>query len=122
MNGLPDSIRPVPLPEQALKSAKDARWIKRQRLVLTLRYHNIRLLLFGSILLRIPASERAAMTRCQRGVDCCLESARETINVIYQAYQHTEFFRTWFHNTTYTNFAASLLLIYIKQADDESDI
>lgn len=27
-----------------------------------------------------------------------------------------------FHNTTYTNFAASLLLIYIKQADDESDI
>lgn len=57
-------------------------------------YHNIRILLFGSFLLR--ATNRGTMTpAAQQYVQKCLDSAKETIDIIYDTYRHHDFFRTW---------------------------
>ncbi|KAF5606694.1 C6 transcription factor [Fusarium subglutinans] len=55
-------------------------------------------------------------------VEKCLESAKQTIETIYQTYQHSDFFRTWFYNTTYTVFAASIILVYMTQDAVESEM
>ncbi|EFY85752.1 hypothetical protein MAC_08222 [Metarhizium acridum CQMa 102] len=82
----------------SLKSARAAQWIKRQRLVLTLRYLNLRILMFGSFLLPSSPTERASIMRSQetqRGIQICIDSAKSTIEIIFMMYQHHDFFRTW---------------------------
>ncbi|KAL2696214.1 hypothetical protein AAEP93_002628 [Penicillium crustosum] len=114
---LPEEIRPTELSGglPSLSKARDQQWMKRQRLVLSLRYHNLRILLFGSFLLRSTPQDRASIPGSQEGVQKCLDSAKQTIDLIYQTYQHSDFFRTWFYNVTYTVFAASTILIYLAQ-------
>lgn len=89
------------------------------------------------------------------GIYKCLDSAKKTIELIYDTYEHQEFFRTWsvqrpmtcsfalymrldnyrlladssmymyiyrFYNTTYTIFAASVILVYINQEASEVEI
>ncbi|KAJ3456060.1 hypothetical protein MRS44_016083 [Fusarium solani] len=121
---LPEAIRPTGSTSQvpSLRGVKDVQWVKRQRLVLNLRYHNLRILLFGSFLLRSTAQERASITETKHGIQKCLESAKQTIELIYQTYQHSDFFRTWFYNTTYTVFAASIILVYVAQEAVETEI
>ncbi|OLN96829.1 putative transcriptional regulatory protein YJL206C-like protein 1 [Colletotrichum chlorophyti] len=120
---LPEPIRPTTSAEpRSLKSVKEAQWMKRQRLVLTMRFLNIRILLFGSILLTSSSSERASIPGSSEGIRLCLESAKQTIEIIYQTYQHHDFFRTWFYNTTYTVFAASMILVYITQEATEAEV
>ncbi|PKS06012.1 hypothetical protein jhhlp_007846 [Lomentospora prolificans] len=117
VDALPEAIRPARTLAEAnsLRRARDAQWMKRQRLVLTIRYFNLRILLFGSFLLMSSLSERASIPRCSEFIQKCLEAAKRTIETIYQTYQHHDFFRTWFYNTTYTVFAASILLVYVTQ-------
>ncbi|KAK8024710.1 polyketide synthase [Apiospora arundinis] len=117
LESLPQAIRPPTQQHQSssLRSAKDPQWVKRQRLVLSIRYHNLRILLFGSLLLRTSATERRAIPGSQEHIQKCLYSAKQTINIIYQTYEHNDFFQTWFYNTTYTVFAASVILLYIIQ-------
>lgn len=112
---LPEAIRPMGSSTQvpSLRGVRDVQWVKRQRLVLnlrsctTMRYrkyyandvlgcHNLRILLFGSFLLRSTAQERATMSDTKTGIQKCLESAKETIETIYQTYQHSDYFRTWY--------------------------
>lgn len=112
---LPEAIRPMGSSTQvpSLRGVRDVQWVKRQRLVLNLRmctpkrfrnailmmvagYHNLRILLFGSFLLRSTAQERATMSDTKIGIQKCLESAKQTIETIYQTYQHSDFFRTWY--------------------------
>ncbi|RYC90210.1 hypothetical protein BFJ63_vAg6920 [Fusarium oxysporum f. sp. narcissi] len=121
---LPEAIRPMGSSTQvpSLRGVRDVQWVKRQRLVLNLRYHNLRILLFGSFLLRSTAQERATMSDTKVGIQKCLESAKQTIETIYQTYQHSDFFRTWFYNTTYTVFAASIILVYMTQEAVESEM
>ncbi|KAJ3540815.1 hypothetical protein NM208_g4888 [Fusarium decemcellulare] len=121
---LPETIRPTGSTSQvpSLRGVKDVQWVKRQRLVLNLRYHNLRILLFGSFLLRSTAQERASIIDTKRGIQKCLDSAKQTIETIYQTYQHSDFFRTWFYNTTYTVFAASIILVYMAQEAVETEI
>ncbi|KAH7214450.1 hypothetical protein DER44DRAFT_655891, partial [Fusarium oxysporum] len=121
---LPEAIRPMGSSTQvpSLRGVRDVQWVKRQRLVLNLRYHNLRILLFGSFLLRSTAQERATMSDTKIGIQKCLESAKQTIETIYQTYQHSDFFRTWFYNTTYTVFAASIILVYMTQEAVESEM
>lgn len=100
LNELPDAIRPS-LQDQirqrsSLSSAKGAVWAKRQRLVLGIRYHNIRILLFGSLLIRSSPGERANIPGCLENTQKCLESAKHTITMIYQTYAQHEFFQTWY--------------------------
>ncbi|CAG9937423.1 unnamed protein product [Clonostachys rosea f. rosea IK726] len=121
---LPEAIRPMGSSTQvpSLRGVRDVQWVKRQRLVLNLRCHNLRILLFGSFLLRSTAQERATMSDTKTGIQKCLESAKETIETIYQTYQHSDYFRTWFYNTTYTVFAASIILVYMTQEAVESEM
>lgn len=58
-------------------------------------YHNLRILLFGSLLIRSSVSERASIPGCVQAVRKCLDSAKQTISIIYQTYEHNDFFRTW---------------------------
>ncbi|KAF6831652.1 C6 transcription factor [Colletotrichum musicola] len=120
---LPEPIRPTSSAQPpSLKSAREAQWTKRQRLVLTMRYLNLRILLFGSILLTSTSEERASIPGSHEGIQACLESAKQTIEIIYQTYQHHDFFRTWFYNTTYTVFAASMILVYVTQEATEPEL
>ncbi|WQF89904.1 hypothetical protein CDEST_14918 [Colletotrichum destructivum] len=119
---LPEAIRPTTSVEpRSLKSVREAQWMKRQRLVLTMRFLNIRILLFGSIILTSTSAERASIPGSQEGIHLCLEAAKQTIEIIYQTYQHHDFFRTWFYNTTYTVFAASMILVYVTQEATEAE-
>ncbi|KAI8298920.1 hypothetical protein N0V92_001661 [Colletotrichum tropicale] len=123
VESLPEPIRPTgTVQPRSLKSAKEAQWMKRQRLVLTMRYLNLKILLFGSILLTSTSAERASIPGSHEGIQTCLESAKQTIEIIYQTYQHHDFFRTWFYNTTYTVFAASMILVYVTQEAVESEL
>ncbi len=107
-------------------------------------YFNLQILLFGSILLTSTPAERASIPQSVEAIQKCLEAAKQTIQVIYQVYQHHDFFHTWyartvltttplppvsalsncprFYNTTYTVFAASIILVYITQEAAEIEI
>jgi hypothetical protein len=129
IGSLPSAIRPDTqdqLSQRAsLRSARDAQWAKRQRLVLNIRYNN---------LIRSSISERATIPGCMESTQKWLDSAKRTINIVYQTYEHNDFFQTWYtlpfgvtlpecrtdscirlYNATYTIFAASVILLYITQ-------
>lgn len=119
---LPEEIRPrlQATSVHSLQDAKAPRWVKRQRLVLTIRYHNLRSLMFSTLLLRSTKEERMNIPASQAGVQKCLDSATRTIEIIYETLQYNDFFRTWFYNTTYTIFAASIILVYITREASEA--
>ncbi|KAG8164417.1 hypothetical protein KVR01_006335 [Diaporthe batatas] len=121
---LPEPIRPRLESGQSIKigSHKEAMWMKRQKLVLNMRYLNLRILLFGSILLTSTPAERSSVPGSHECVQKCLDSAKRTIEIIHETYHHQEFFRTWFYNTTYTIFATSIILVYINQEASEAEM
>lgn len=119
---LPEPIRPRLESDRSSKigSHKEAMWMKRQKLVLNMRewcsleymtihrrsrlmrhiitragYLNLRILLFGSILLTSTPAERSAVPGSYECVQKCLDSAKRTIEIIHETYHHQEFFRTW---------------------------
>ncbi|KAI3391428.1 hypothetical protein diail_7379 [Diaporthe ilicicola] len=124
LSHLPDPIRPRLEFDKSSKigSHKEAMWMKRQKLVLNMRYLNLRILLFGSILLTSTPAERSSVPGSYECVQKCLDSAKKTIEIIHETYHHQEFFRTWFYNTTYTIFATSIILVYINQEASEVEI
>jgi hypothetical protein len=76
------------------------------------------MLLFASFLTAAASLDRSSISEAsiyQENISKCLESARQTIEIIYETYRHHDFFRTWYYNTTYTLFAVSILLVYIVQ-------
>jgi hypothetical protein len=99
------------------------------------------ILLFGSLLLDTSLDERRYVAGSSEAIQKCLDSATKTIELIYQTYQHNDFFRTWyvvficqpgywcslipsatrFYNTTYTVFAASIILVYIRREAAETE-
>ncbi|KAH6683609.1 hypothetical protein F5X68DRAFT_171820 [Plectosphaerella plurivora] len=126
VEGLPEAVRPkvhapAGAPTSSLRAAKDPQWVKRQKLVLNIRYHNLRILLFGSLLLKSSATERATIPGAREATQKYLDSASKTIDIIYQTYEHNDFFRTWFYNTTYTVFAASIILVYVMREATEEE-
>jgi hypothetical protein len=46
----------------------------------------------------------------------CVNAAKETTEVMHETFRYHVFFRTWWYNTTYTLYAASIILCYITQA------
>ncbi|EEY15972.1 conserved hypothetical protein [Verticillium alfalfae VaMs.102] len=120
IESLPEQIRPniTAGPPSTLKAARDPQWAKRQKLVLTIRYHNMRILLFGSLLLKSSGTERASIPDAHEATEKYLDSASKTIEIIYRTHEHNDFFRTWFYNTTYTVFAASIILVHITRSSE----
>ncbi|KAM9877728.1 C6 transcription factor [Verticillium dahliae] len=120
IESLPEQIRPniSAGPPSTLKAARDPQWAKRQKLVLTIRYHNMRILLFGSLLLKSSGTERASIPDAHEATEKYLDSASKTIEIIYRTHEHNDFFRTWFYNTTYTVFAASIILVHVTRSSE----
>ncbi|KAK4148530.1 hypothetical protein C8A00DRAFT_47629 [Chaetomidium leptoderma] len=115
VDGVPLCVRPQTKSvgqTETLKSVKEPKWAKRQKLVLLIRYFNLRILLFGSILLTSTPAERASIPQSIEAIQKCLDATKQTIQVIYQV----------FYNTTYTVFAASIILVYVTQEATEGEI
>ncbi|PSR77317.1 hypothetical protein BD289DRAFT_377888 [Coniella lustricola] len=123
LEGLPETIRPrQSLDPSIINSTKEAIWMKRQRLVLHIRYLNLKILTYSSILLTSTHLERIQIPGAYEATQRCLQSAKETIELIHEQYKHQEFFRTWFYNTTYTIFAASVILVYVNQEFSHAEV
>lgn len=82
-------------------------WAAKQSLVLQLRYLNARILIHRPFL-AVPTS--SAQLETWTHVELCLNAARETLRVMYEAYAHRHYFRTWWYNSTYTLYAGMIVL------------
>lgn len=45
-------------------------------------------------------------------VQKCVDAARNTIEIMHETFRHHVFFRTWWYNTAYILYAASIILCY----------
>ncbi|PYH95317.1 RmlC-like cupin [Aspergillus ellipticus CBS 707.79] len=112
MARLPDRIKPDSLQRTAPGGAlRDPKWARRQRLVLGIRYHNVKMLLFRPFLSHFTRKLRHTPMELEQTIAKCLDAAMKTIEVIYDIYRIHTFFRCWWYNTTYVMFATSTLLL-----------
>ncbi|KAH7113458.1 fungal-specific transcription factor domain-containing protein [Dactylonectria estremocensis] len=91
-------------------SFREEEWAAKQKLVLHLRYLNARIVLHRPFL---EAPIRRAEAQMSSHVEICLEAARDTIRVMYDAYSNRHYFRTWWYNSTYTLYAGMVVLYII---------
>ncbi|KAH6643238.1 putative C6 transcription factor [Boeremia exigua] len=87
-------------------SFREEEWAGKQKLVLYLRYLNARILAHRLFL--APRAD-GSQVDVSSHVGLCLEAARETIQVLYVAYAHRHYFRTWWYNSTYTLYAGMIV-------------
>ncbi|KAL2811459.1 fungal-specific transcription factor domain-containing protein [Aspergillus cavernicola] len=142
MAQLPDHIRPdFVSPVVARNALRDPKWARRQRVVLGIRYYNVKMLLFRPFLGHFTSfqthhhhhHQHARQTEIEPKPDpdpesidlqCkltetitkCLDAAEKTISVIQDIYRLHTFFRCWWYNTTYVTFATSTLLLSLSKS------
>ncbi|PNP86433.1 hypothetical protein FNYG_00135 [Fusarium nygamai] len=115
LQSIPLALRPTKNSASAgsLELTRQPAYIRKQRLVLGTKYHNVRMLLHAS---RIDLSSvQNPSTDFTGSLRECVQSARLTIELVYENYCHHEFFRTWWLNTAYTIFASSIILFVAHQ-------
>ncbi|KAJ5760437.1 hypothetical protein N7520_007593 [Penicillium odoratum] len=109
---LPEKLRPDIGANRSPRSAlRDPKWARRQRLVLGIRYYNVKMLLFRPFLSHFTRKLRHPPSELEETIAKCLDAAMKTIEVIHDIYRVHEFFRCWWYNTTYVMFATSTLLL-----------
>ncbi|CAI7613658.1 unnamed protein product [Penicillium bialowiezense] len=109
---LPEKIKPDIGGYRLSRSAlRDPKWARRQRLVLGIRYYNVKMLLFRPFLSHFTRKLRHPPTELDLTIDKCLDSAMKTLQVVHDIYRVHTFFRCWWYNTTYVMFATSTLLL-----------
>ncbi|KAH6950954.1 hypothetical protein DER45DRAFT_544269 [Fusarium avenaceum] len=108
------------LPQRRGTSLRDPDWRRKQRLVLELRYHNVRMLLFRPFVTQCAREPCQPSDELMRAVEKCISSAQKTIEIVYEAYKVHTYFRTWWYNTTYITIAASVLLLYESRTKERS--
>ncbi|KAJ6443673.1 Zn(2)-C6 fungal-type DNA-binding domain-containing protein [Purpureocillium lavendulum] len=91
-------------------SFREAEWAAKQKLVLHLRYLNARIVLHR-LFLEAPMSRTTS--QLSQHVDSCLDAARVTIRIMYDAYTNRHYFRTWWYNSTYTLYAGMVVLYIV---------
>lgn len=91
-------------------SFRGEEWAAKQKLVLHIRYLNARILIHRPFLAAPMAGGQRQMST---HVELCLDAARETIRILYDAYAHRHYFRTWWYNSTYTLYAGMIVLYVI---------
>ncbi|PYH41675.1 uncharacterized protein BP01DRAFT_418546 [Aspergillus saccharolyticus JOP 1030-1] len=111
MARLPDRIKPDMLERATGGALRDPKWARRQRLVLGIRYFNVKMLLFRPFLSHFTRKLRHPPMELEQTIAKCLDAAMKSIEVIYDIYRIHEFFRCWWYNTTYVMFATSTLLL-----------
>ncbi|KAJ5174675.1 uncharacterized protein N7482_000552 [Penicillium canariense] len=109
---LPEMIKPDIGAYKLSRSAlRDPKWARRQRLVLAIRYYNVKMLLFRPFLSHFTRKLRHPPNELEETISKGLDSAMKTIEVIHDIYRVHTFFRCWWYNTTYVMFATSTLLL-----------
>lgn len=100
-----------------LESFNEPEWATKQKLHLHLRFYNIRMFIHRPFFSNTTSGIQHAHVRI------CLEAAQNIINLLYNAYQHRYYFRTWWYNSTYTLYASMIIfyVILIDPADSSVD-
>ncbi|KAG5769323.1 hypothetical protein H9Q72_003417 [Fusarium xylarioides] len=91
-------------------SFREQEWAAKQKLVLHLRYLNARIVLHRPFLEQPMLTAESHMST---HAELCLDAARKTICVMYDAYANRHYFRTWWYNSTYTLYAGMIVLYII---------
>lgn len=113
LSTLPEKIRPgFTREEGGLRILKDPKWARRQRLVLQIRYWNVKMVLYRPCLIYASQSPQRLPMALEATVAKCVDAARNTIEIMHETFRHHVFFRTWWYNTTYILYAASIVLCY----------
>jgi hypothetical protein len=76
-----------------LVSLVEPEWLTKQKIVLTLRFYNARILIHRPFL--IAAAGGPTTDISSDHVNLCVEASRNTINLLYNAYANRPYFRTW---------------------------
>ncbi|GAM88185.1 hypothetical protein ANO11243_062160 [Dothideomycetidae sp. 11243] len=84
--------------------------ISKQKVVLKLRFFSARILLFRRF---IEGRNMVGASKFQAEIHNCLESARLTIQLLYETYLHRPYFRTYWYNTTYLLNAVMIALFLV---------
>lgn len=113
---LPETIRPDVSQKQGLKIVKDPKWARRQRLVLQIRYYNVKMILYRPFLAYAAQSDQRIPPLLEYTLAKCVEAARNTIEIMHATFCNHVFFRSWWYNTTYILYAASIVLSYATQS------
>lgn len=93
-------------------SLRGEEWAAKQKLVLHLRYLNARILVHRPFLVAWAGSTDH-QPQVSQHVELCLCAARETVEVMYNAFVSKHYFRTWWYNSTYTLYAGMIVLYVI---------
>ncbi|KKK17713.1 hypothetical protein ARAM_006333 [Aspergillus rambellii] len=89
-------------------SLNDPEWAFKQKLVLRLRFYNTRILIHRPFVAASTSSANSPILL--QHLHTCLEAAKATIQMQYEAFLHRTYIRTWWYNTTYALYAAMILL------------
>jgi hypothetical protein len=113
LSTLPEKIRPGATRENdSFRILKDPKWARRQRLVLQIRYWNVKMVLYRPCLIYASQNAQRLPVVLEATVAKCVDAARNTIEIMHETFRHHVFFRTWWYNTTYILYAASIILCY----------
>ena len=116
LDQLPPQIRPVmPLDTRRSGGLRDPSWARMQRLVLQIRFYNVTMLLLRPFLVYASQRDRPAVARLDEAVTDCINAAAHTVDVVFETLNVHTYFRTWWYNTTYILFAASIFLFALAQ-------
>ncbi|KAK8244626.1 putative C6 transcription factor [Phyllosticta capitalensis] len=99
----------------------DPPWAFYQRLVLQIRYYNVKMLLLRPfIVYATKHSERDPSLL--DAVNKCTDAAAKTIELLHETYRVHFFFHTWWYNITYLTFAVSIILFRAGGRDRDGDM
>lgn len=118
LSGLPQIIRPPllnPILDDPGLQRKVPMWANRQSHTLRFRYYNIQMVLYRPFLLYVGHRGSQSPPTFDIAVAKCVSAATKTIELMHHMFCNFSYFRTWWYNTTYTLYAASILVFYANK-------
>ncbi|KAJ4177811.1 hypothetical protein NW755_013631 [Fusarium falciforme] len=102
-DGLPDHLN------LGASSLRENELITKQKVVLRLRYLNMKILIHRPFLLSASVEQDPLLSD---HVSSCVQAASETIRFVWDTYLYRPYFRTWWYNCTYI-LDATMALLYV---------
>lgn len=93
LSDLPNIIRPDVTQTQGVKILKDPKWARRQRLVLHIRYCNVKMILYRPFLAYAAQSDQRLPPLLETTLTKCVDAAKRTIEVVHTTFCNHVFFR-----------------------------
>lgn len=120
-SNLPARIRPAglspssPSSSEGLAALRQPKWCRLQKIIIEVRYHNVRMLLFRPFLSMLARDSGTHPPGVAEAVDKCITSAKRIIQIVHDAMITNSFFRTWWDNTMHIIFATAVLLLHASR-------